>query len=58
MIRMAAFEPIYAIVKTVELVVPFLKEFVQKSVWFNLGQRFNQERVSPMLAGNFICFSE
>ena len=49
MMRMAAFEPVYAIVETVELVVPFLKKFVQKSVWFSLGERVNQERSSPML---------
>ena len=58
MMRMAAFEPVYAIVETVELVVPFLKKFVQKSVWFSLGERVNQERSSPMLVGNFICFNE
>ena len=58
MMRMAAFEPVYAIVETVELVVPFLKKFVQKSVSFSLGERVNQERSSPMLVGNFICFNE
>jgi hypothetical protein len=56
--RMAAFEPVYAIVETVEVVVPFLKEFIQKSVWFDLGLRVNQERSPSMLQGNFICLKE